>query len=712
MVYVHDRIVEERRYPSAAAYASAPAAPQEKSVYRYDALGRTWQVTEYANSNLTTPSRPATTTLYDPVTGSVASVASPEGTIRYEYQPATGRPARTWSGANPGLPDTDTRYDYDAQGRLWHVTAASLPGSPVTTYGYDAVGNLKTVALANGVTTAYTYDALNRLDLERVTRDDLATPTVVEAALLTEYDYAVLSDGKRDSVTETVSAAAGGDGVPVLTDWAYDALGRLTAETVGGAGGYTDAYTLDLVGNRVEKIHDAAGSADDVLTESSFNANDQLTGGVSAGAGAGTTAYVYDANGSTTLRTVTPAGGTAIATKYVWDLRNRMAGLDANNDGDLADAGDASYAYDADGTRVGRSAVQAGGGTDATAFLVDPINPTGYSQILREVTTGVHPSVTAYVVGQDVVGQMKDGAVRYLGYDGHGSTRFLTTEAGAVATPHWRYDAFGGAINFDPSAAGTTLLYSGEQWDRTFQQYPLRARIYDSSAGRFWTFDTYEGDLSHPESLEKYLYGRSNPVKYIDPSGHFVGFTELGTASATRVSLGTTLVTILKPVAQLAAVVGLLDLPFTDIQDEPKPRRPPTDPYPPDSPDRTRLYKAPAKDYEFNGDRIPRDPASEVKIVWNATILEDQNGWGSGGIFFSLIRSVAEGYQRHFRNGLQILSFPRVEFLQLGGSGVLVPDSLEKASFRVPIAKISIFNQYVVRNAPFNFYIPEGPTGY
>jgi YD repeat-containing protein len=35
--------------------------------------------------------------------------------------------------------------------------------SGVTTYNYDAVGNLQKFVYPNGVTSAYTYDALNRL---------------------------------------------------------------------------------------------------------------------------------------------------------------------------------------------------------------------------------------------------------------------------------------------------------------------------------------------------------------------------------------------------------------------------------------------------------------------------------------------------------------------------------------------------------------------
>jgi len=59
------------------------------------------------------------------------------------------------------------------------------------------------------------------------------------------------------------------------------------------------------------------------------------------------------------------------------------------------------------------------------------------------------------------------------------------------------------------------MLYAGEQYDETSGLYYLRARHYDGKTGRFTQEDTYLGD-----GRNLYAYVHSNPLKYVDPTGH------------------------------------------------------------------------------------------------------------------------------------------------------------------------------------------------
>lgn len=80
----------------------------------------------------------------------------------------------------------------------------------------------------------------------------------------------------------------------------------------------------------------------------------------------------------------------------------------------------------------------------------------------------------------------------------------------------YAYDAFGNRTVCEEKIANR-FGYAGEMYDGITQQYYLRARFYNPIIGRFTQEDTYYGD-----GLNLYEYGRNNPVRYIDPSGHEV----------------------------------------------------------------------------------------------------------------------------------------------------------------------------------------------
>ena len=93
-------------------------------------------------------------------------------------------------------------------------------------------------------------------------------------------------------------------------------------------------------------------------------------------------------------------------------------------------------------------------------------------------------------------------------------------ENGTVLTSY-AYNAFGeqvSAVTIRGEQKSTTnrFLYAGEQYDETSGFYYLRARHYDVKAGRFTQEDTYLGD-----GRNLYAYVHSNPLKYVDPTGHY-----------------------------------------------------------------------------------------------------------------------------------------------------------------------------------------------
>ena len=152
---------------------------------------------------------------------------------------------------------------------------------------------------------------------------------------------------------------------------------------------YTDFFAFGLAGNRVLKLRgwDAngngqldAGEPVSGRTAYHYNERDQLLGEGPDADQDGvpdtlTETYAYDDNGSTTLKS-----SDGQDTIYIWDLRNKLVGLDADGDGTLDDAGDATFAYDFAGVRVRRSVI----GEQTTWFYGasdpnDKLGPHGYS---------------------------------------------------------------------------------------------------------------------------------------------------------------------------------------------------------------------------------------------------------------------------------------------------------------------------------------------
>jgi len=81
-----------------------------------------------------------------------------------------------------------------------------------------------------------------------------------------------------------------------------------------------------------------------------------------------------------------------------------------------------------------------------------------------------------------------------------------------------RYDAYGTKTG-ETGNVDNKYLFAGEQFDEDLGDYYLRARYYDTDAGRFTRRDSHEGSLGQPLTLHKYVYGNNNPIRFTDPRG-------------------------------------------------------------------------------------------------------------------------------------------------------------------------------------------------
>jgi RHS repeat-associated protein len=313
------------------------------------------------------------------------------------------------------------------------------------------------------------YDLLNRLTL---------TESKKGGSVLFSAAYTLDSAGMRTRVVENLA------GTNRTVNYTYDGLYRLLSESDGSS---TTGYTYSPTGNRLTKTSGA------ITANYVYDANDRLLTD-------GTSTFTYDSNGN--KKTETKAG---VTTTYTWDAENRLRATQGGGSSTV-------YDYDYAGTRVSQSV----NGVE-TRFLVD--KNRNYAQVLEEY--GSNGAIqAAYVYGNDLISQDRNGTKSFYVYDGLGSTRALTDATGIV-TDSYSYDAYGNLS----SSTGTTVnsyLYAGEQFDKNLGDYYLRDRYYSTDIGRFTQRDRFDGDLNMPLSLNRYGYTHGNPVNGIDPSGMFV----------------------------------------------------------------------------------------------------------------------------------------------------------------------------------------------
>lgn len=365
-----------------------------------------------------------------------------------------------------------TSYGYD---NCSNVVGMTYPDASEVIFGYDSlnrlasVGNyasitytvsdiIDTVTYGNGVTSSYTYDNRNRpTDIDIV--DGLTS--------LLDLDYMYDQTGSVTSIYDGTT----------LEIFGYDLLDRLVLSNGSWGIRY---FGYDVVGNRVSL--DTKGGVNNVTY--SYDSMDQMITATGMG-------FDWDGNGNLLDR-----NDGVYKWNYTYDSLNRLKTV--TNDSVVS----ARYTYDAGGRRV-RSWDTVDGEVD---YVYSGLN------IIDEVDGGVHER--HFYVGGMHIASNTTGTVEYYHVDHLGSTRLKTDSSGTEV-----YDS-----NYEPFGPGygetgnEDYRYTGKQEDQSGLYY-FGARYYDPLVGRFTTRDTVFGELTDPQSQNRYIYCLNNPQKYVDPEG-------------------------------------------------------------------------------------------------------------------------------------------------------------------------------------------------
>ena len=433
---------------------------EESEFFAYDGAGRLtqavnlWGTVDYSYND----------------EGRVTEIRSEGGhSVSYRYDDYGNRTEVTTrlSGQAPGT----TAYTYDALNRLATVVE---PDGDTTTYGYDPVGNVASITYPNGVTSSFTYDSVNQLTRIEHRRG---------GTVLAGYDYTLDGGGRRIRVDH-----ANGDAV----SYSYDSADRLLQETHRNAGNvviFEQVYSYDAVGNRLTQ--QVTGQAQTALAYD--DADKLLT--------VGSARFAYDANGRLISRQA-PQG----TISYAYDVEGQLLRV-------TTPIGTVTFAYDASGKRRLRSV-----DGNQQNFLLDEASLTGHDQTLLAYDESGN-ALVEYHWGDRLISADDGANDRFYHFDASRNTRLLTNESGTVSDS-WDYDAFGN-VRKRTGTADSPYGFAGEWQAQPEELVYLRARFYDPQTGRFISRDPFAGDPYDPVSLHRYLYANANPIMNRDPSGQF-----------------------------------------------------------------------------------------------------------------------------------------------------------------------------------------------
>lgn len=524
-------------YDAVGAIVTQTDGAAHTTTYTRDALGRIIAVED--------PLHRATSLGYD-AGGRRTTMTDPAGrTTTWSYDPANRLTGVHYSSGTPG----DVTMSYDANGHRATMTDDSGHSS----YEYDSLGRLTAATTGTGQTTTYGWDLSDQLT--RMGYPDALIPAPVGTTPRTTVSAGTISRHyDQDGLLTAVD-----DWLGHTTAFEYDSDANLTR--IVRPNGTTAMRSYDRDGALTDIVDQGAGlgfafeahyhrTAEKLLSSIqegtttralSYDNAGRLT--ASGPTGAPDRSYSYDSAGNGTM-----FPGTADPVQRIFDDAGQLTAIDGplgqpitnltyNSLGertsvtDVATSLQTTYSYDQAQQLtgyVGPDHSYTGPGAAPTVSQTYLQDGDGLRQ--QKVTNGVESNevwelsgtlpllieegADAYIHGPGglpIEQIRRDGSVRYLHTDGHGSISALTDTNG-TEVGRYGYDDYGRTT----STAGENIPfgYDGQLTDpQTGLQY-LRARYYDPATGQFLTRDPLES-----ATREAYAYASNDPINRHDPSG-------------------------------------------------------------------------------------------------------------------------------------------------------------------------------------------------
>jgi RHS repeat-associated protein len=214
--------------------------------------------------------------------------------------------------------------------------------------------------------------------------------------------------------------------------------------------------------------------------------------------------YAYDANGNLTRDK---------EYCYEYNDANKVKEVRECTDNQLV----AEYVYNAAGQRLLKT-VYKEGVYDYTLISVNDIFDVKIYADGREETTTYYKANNELIAKKEVKNGI--GTITYHHNDHLGSASMVTSTNG-VKVEETKYLPYGEVRSGGSENLTGRYTYTGQESDGETGLMYYGARYYSAEIGRFVQPDSMLPDIYDPQQLNRYMYVRGNPLKYIDPSGHY-----------------------------------------------------------------------------------------------------------------------------------------------------------------------------------------------
>ena len=359
-------------------------------------------------------------------------------------------------------------------------------------YSYSGSGQLLSFQYANGVTANFTYDP---------NRDYLTSLKYVKGSTTLfslQYYYALdptncpagtaTSNGAINCIVDVVDS---GRSVAYTYDW----LGRLSSALTTGDSTYPQwglAWSYDRYGNRLSQTITAGSAYSNNLTFSS-------SGGALTNQPDG---MCFDASGNLLAESSCPPMSPPT---YTYDADNRMLTYTGSSQS-------AQYVYDDNGRRVEKCLPSCTSPSSWTVYVF------AAGQDIAEYDNGAvssNPSREYVYSGEALISKLTSTTTTYYHAD-HLSVRLSTGTGGAKAGEQGHYP-FG--ESWYSTNTTTKFIFTSYERDSESGHDYAQQRYYHVLWGRFCSADPVSGIPGDPQTWDRYVYARNDPIDLTDPTG-------------------------------------------------------------------------------------------------------------------------------------------------------------------------------------------------